>query len=55
MYELLTGKAFTYVILFMYAMRAGTYMASNHWGPASYWICALGITISAEFLIPRWP
>ncbi len=55
MFELLTGKAFTYVILSLYMLRAATYFIGHNWGPAVYWVCALGITIAAEFLIPKWP
>lgn len=55
MLELLQGKAFTYAILGLYALRAGSYFSGAHWGPASYWCCAFGITIAAEFLIPRFP
>jgi len=55
MMELLTGKLFTYVILSLYALRAGTYAWGGHWGPMSYWVCAFGITVAAEFLILRWP
>ena len=53
--ELLGGKGFTYVILALYAARCVTYAATKHYGPAGYWLCAFGITVSAEFLVRRWP
>jgi len=55
MVELLLGKGFTYAILALYGLRAGTYIWGGHYGPAMYWVSALCITISAEFLIPRFP
>jgi hypothetical protein len=55
MRALLDGKAFTYCILTLYALRCLSYAAGGHWGRAGYWICAFGITVSAEFLITRWP
>lgn len=55
MIEFLSGKFFTYIIMSLYAIRSGTYASGGHWGPAGYWLSALFITISAEFLIKRWP
>lgn len=55
MTELLHGKAFTYVILALYAIRCVSYLHGRHYGPAMYWLCALGITVSAEFLVKRFP
>lgn len=55
MIELLSGKAFTYVIMSLYGVRSATYAIGGHYGPAAYWLSALFITISAEFLIKRWP
>lgn len=55
MIELIHGKFFTYLILGLYLIRATTYLHGRHFGPASYWLCAMGITISAEFLISRYP
>lgn len=54
-HELLNGKLFTYAILTLYALRGGTYLLGQHYGPAAYWACAFGITVAAEFLIPRFP
>jgi hypothetical protein len=42
---LLEGKAFTYVILALYALRCSSYVLGKHYGPAAYWLCAFGITI----------
>lgn len=53
--QLLSGKFFSYLILSLYALRCGSYLFTKHWGPATYWICAFGITLSAEFFIKRWP
>lgn len=53
--ELLQSKAFTFLILTLYALRASSYFVGKHYGPGAYWCCAFGITIAAEFLIPRWP
>ena len=55
MIRLLTGPGFTYLIISLYALRCVTYAIGGHWGRAAYWVCALGITVSAEFLIKRWP
>ncbi len=55
MLELLHGKAFTFLILFLYFLRAASYVHGGHYGPAAYWVCAFGITVSAEFLIARFP
>ena len=55
MIDLIHGKAFTYVILCLYAVRALSYLHGRHLGPAAYWVCAFGITVSAEFLIARFP
>lgn len=51
----LSGKGFTYLILGLYSARSLSYAAAKSWGPALYWLCALGITVSAEFLIKRYP
>jgi len=53
--EFAGGRGFTYVILSLYALRCVSYAATKHYGPAAYWLCAFGITISAEFLIRRFP
>jgi hypothetical protein len=55
MMTLFTGKGFTYVIMALYAARCVSYVAGGHYGRACYWLCALGITISAEFLMTKWP
>lgn len=55
MNDLLHGKLFTYAILSLYALRAGSYGFGHHWGPMTYWVCAFGITVAAEFLILRFP
>jgi hypothetical protein len=47
----LAGKGFTYCILGLYSRRLLSYAATGEWGRAMYWTCALGITISAEWLI----
>lgn len=49
------GRGFTYVILGLYTLRCLSYAYGGHWGRAAYWLCAMGITVSAEFLIVRWP
>jgi len=49
------GRAFTFVILACYALRCASYAWTGHYGPAMYWASAMAITVSAEFLIPRWP
>lgn len=49
------GPAFTYCIMALYILRCLSYASGEHYGRAAYWLCALGITISAEFLITRWP
>lgn len=51
----LDGKAFTYAILALYALRCGSYAVTSNWPRALYWLCAIGITVSAEFLIARRP
>lgn len=51
----LEGPAFTYVILALYAARCLSYAGGGHYGRVCYWLCAFGITLSAEFLITRWP
>ncbi len=53
--SLLEGRAFTYVILTLYALRCLSYVFTKHYGSASYWLCALGITVSAAFLMRRFP
>lgn len=55
MLTLLSGKFFTYLIMSLYAIRCGSYMWTGHYGPGAYWASALCITISAEFLMARWP
>ena len=55
MNELFLGKGFTYIILSLYGLRAASYAFGHHWGPMSYWVCAFGITVSAEFLITKFP
>lgn len=55
MSRFLDGPWFTYAILSLYALRCLSYAAGAHWGRAGYWLCAAGITVSAEFLIRRWP
>jgi hypothetical protein len=52
---LLTGKGFTYLILGLYLARCLSYCWGGSYGRALYWLCAIGITVSAEFLIARWP
>ena len=54
-HDLLNGKFFTFLILSLYALRAGSYFVTGHIGPGAYWTCAAGITVAAEFLIPRFP
>jgi hypothetical protein len=49
------GKTFTFMILGLYGLRCSSYLATKHYGPASYWLCAFGITVSAEFLMRRFP
>jgi len=51
----LGGRAFTWAILSLYTLRCGSYALTGHYARALYWLCALGITVSAEFLIARWP
>lgn len=51
----LDGRFFTYAILGLYSLRCLSYLYGAHWGRAMYWVCALGITVSAEFLISRYP
>jgi hypothetical protein len=51
----LDGPAFTWAILTLYALRCVSYAFGGHWGRAAYWLCAAGITVSAEFLMRRWP
>lgn len=51
----LESRFFTYVILSLYGMRCLSYLVTKHYGPASYWICAFGITVSAEILIKKFP
>lgn len=46
---------FTYIILGLYSLRCLSYLPGAHWGKAAYWVCAFGITASAEFLIGRYP
>ncbi len=55
MIRFIEGPFFTYTIMALYVLRCVTYAYGSHWGRASYWLCALGITISAEFLMKRWP
>lgn len=55
MIAFLSGKAFTYVIMSLYAIRSTTYALGGHYGSACYWLSALFITISAEFLIKKFP
>ncbi len=55
MTSILEGKAFTWAILSLYGLRCLSYATTSHWGRAAYWLCAAGITVSAEFLISRWP
>lgn len=51
----LDGKTFTYLIIGLYILRCFSYLYGAHYGRAVYWACAMGITVSAEFLITRWP
>ena len=51
MRAILAGKAFSYAIMSLYLMRAGGYAVGGDWPRVMYWLCALGITVSAEFLI----
>ena len=53
--EFAGGRGFTFAILALYSLRCLSYAATKHYGPAAYWLCAFGITVSAEFLIRRWP
>lgn len=53
--EILQGNLLTYIILVLFALRAITYAWTSSWGYMIYWLCAFGITVSAEFLIVRWP
>lgn len=53
--QFLAGKTFTYIILTLYGLRCVSYASTKHCGPAAYWLCAFGITVSAEFLMRRWP
>lgn len=55
MKDFITGPGFTWVILACYGLRLGSHLWGQHWGRASYWFFAIGITISAEFLMRRWP
>lgn len=55
MAEFMEGKFFTYAILGLYSLRAIGYASGGHWGPMGYWLSAMCITISAEFLIARFP
>lgn len=55
MTRFLDGPAFTYAILALYALRCGSYAFSSHWGRAGYWVGAMWITLSAEFLVRKWP
>ena len=49
----LAGKGFTYAILALYTLRAASYGWSGNWSRLMYWVCALGITVSAEFLVGK--
>ena len=49
------GRGFTWAIITLYSLRCVSYAWGGHWGRAAYWLFALGITVSAEFLIVRWP
>lgn len=49
----LAGKGFTYTILALYALRAMGYAVGADWPRVVYWLCAMGITVSAEFLITK--
>lgn len=53
--HLLESKGFTYVILTLYGLRCSSYLVTKHYGNAAYWFFAFGITVSAEFLMRRWP
>lgn len=53
--KIFEGPLFTYAILSLYTLRCLSYAYGSHWGKMSYWVCAIGITISAEFLIGRFP
>lgn len=49
------SRAFTYTILSLYGLRCLSYFITKHYGPASYWLFAFGITVSAEILIKKFP
>lgn len=51
----MNGRGWTYAILALYTARCITYACGAHWGRVAYWLCAAGITISAEFLVTRFP
>jgi len=51
MHAFLAGRGFTFAILALYTLRLGSYAIAGDWARAMYWTCALGITVSAEFLI----
>lgn len=54
-YSLIESRAFTYAILALYGLRCSSYVFTKHYGPASYWFFAFGITVSAEILIKKFP
>ncbi len=55
LHTFLESKAFTYAILSLYGLRCLGYLVTGHYGPAAYWVCAFGITVSAEFLVRAFP
>jgi hypothetical protein len=42
---------FVYLILFLYACSSVRYLYAGKYGNAMYWVCAIGITIAATFLM----
>lgn len=55
LHAFLEGRTFTYTILSLYGLRCLSYFVTKHYGPASYWLFAFGITVSAEILIKKFP
>lgn len=46
---LLDPKAFSYLIMVLYALNAARWAYEGKWADVSYWLCALGITATVTF------
>jgi len=48
---ILDPHLFTKIIIFLYTLNILNYSIAKYYGNAFYWLCALGITVSATWFV----